>query len=234
MMSDYARAVVALDAGSVTLSRISTEQLRAELKATLTVTARHLLHLANVWRELERRGEDLSGLRSGLWSYMAMIASEDLRPEIVVRYAGFTALLKRVARLSLADQDKLIADDRVTIVEVTPQGLEERVINLAKLKAPQIAQVLRDRIVTVDEQRRALSGNRVQLSAPGGRKDTDRAVARAKARSARKAGRAARPVRLSLDDGEWAALQQRAEEAGITVAKLVTGSLIATGLISPP
>lgn len=230
-MTDQLPAV-SLDAGSVTLSRMSTQELRAELQATLTITSRHLLHLANVWRELERRGEDLSGLRSGLWSYMALIATEELRPEIVVRYAGFTMLLKRLARLSLAEQDKLIADDRVAVVEVTKQGFEERVVSLGRLKGDQVAQVVRDRIVSAEEQRRVLAGQQVQLSAPSGRSAADRAVARAKSRSGRGVGRTPRPVSLSLSDDEWDDLRKRAEAAGLSVAKLIVGSLSASGFLS--
>ena len=44
----------------------TTAELRAGLAQALEVTARHLTYLAALWRELERRGEDLSGLRGGV------------------------------------------------------------------------------------------------------------------------------------------------------------------------
>lgn len=230
-MTDDRHLTVHVEAGSMTLSQMSTEDLRAELRATLTVTARHLMHLASVWRELERRGEDLTGLRSGLWSYMAMIAQEDLRPEIVVRYAGSTALLKRLARLSLADQDRLLADDRVTVVELTDAGAQERVVSLARLKSHQISQVIRDRIVSPDDQRRALTGARIEVAAPAPRSILDKAISHAKARPSRAPGRATRPVGLSLSDQEWGALQGQADAAGLPVAKLVAGALAFAGLL---
>ena len=89
------------------LRTISTEQLRAELAQALGLTARHLLYLAAVWRELERRGEDLSDLRSGIGVYLPAIAAGSVLPETVVRFAGKPTLLRAVAALTPDEQRRL-------------------------------------------------------------------------------------------------------------------------------
>src|SRR5882724_9369466 len=68
-----------------TLRDMDNDTLRRELSRALTVSAEHLIYLAQVWRELERRGEDLSDLRSGLGAYLPLIASGRLAAEAVVR-----------------------------------------------------------------------------------------------------------------------------------------------------
>ena len=54
---------------------MDTPTLRGELARALTVTAETLEYLAAIWRELERRGQDLSELRKGMGQYLPLIAA---------------------------------------------------------------------------------------------------------------------------------------------------------------
>lgn len=90
------------------LAKASTEELRAELAAALKLTAEHLVRLALVWAELERRGEDLSALKNGIGKYLPMIASGAVLAETVVAFAGEPLMLSRAAKLPVDQQLKAI------------------------------------------------------------------------------------------------------------------------------
>jgi len=106
----------------IDLIETDTETLRRELASTLTMTARQMQRLALIWQELERRGEDLSDLRTGLASYFPLIASGKLDAQAVVQFAGKTTLLNKIALLPLAEQRKLAEGGNVTLVVAAPEG----------------------------------------------------------------------------------------------------------------
>lgn len=95
-------ALVTTDARAI--AALSTEDLRAELVRALAITADHVRHLAIIWRELERRGEDLSALRTGIGAYLAPVAYGRLLPEAVVKLAGNRAALRAVSLLAPEEQ----------------------------------------------------------------------------------------------------------------------------------
>lgn len=104
----------------ISLTRMETQDLRAELGRAITMTADSLAYLAGVWAELERRGEDLSDLKIGLAPYLRDVASGRLAPEAVLTFAGRKMVLKWVARQPYEQQKKLAAEPTVTIS--TPAG----------------------------------------------------------------------------------------------------------------
>lgn len=89
-----------------------TDELRAELDRALRLTVEHLNHLAAVWAELERRGEDLSQLRKGVGRYVASIARGELLAEVVVAFAEDANALRRVAALPTGEQAEVVAGRR--------------------------------------------------------------------------------------------------------------------------
>lgn len=95
------------------LRACSTVELKAELANALKLTAHHLTYLAAIWGELEKRGEDLSALKTGIGKYLALIASGSLLAEAVVAFAGEPMLLRRVSMLPLAEQKKAIENGSV-------------------------------------------------------------------------------------------------------------------------
>lgn len=216
---------------------ISTPELRSELAQTLEITARHLVRLAAIWAELERRGEDLSNLRSGLWSYMRAIAAGNLRPEIVVQYAGHTMLLNRLATLQLEDQDRLLADKTVPLVEYQDGQMLTRFVPITQLRASQIGQVIADRIRTPEEQR----GAALRLSRRG---SPGRPPARGQTKSAAVLSAAAeqprgipgatrRSLTCLLSENEWGALVKNAEQAGVSLSAVLRATLINCELLTP-
>jgi len=181
------------------IAALDTPRLRAELSRALTITAHGLAYLAAVWAELERRGEDLSDLRSGLAVYLPAIAAGRLAPEAVVQFAGQSTLLRRVMSLPVDEQRRLAAGEPLPVVVATPDGeLVERRLPARALAARQIAQVFDDygRVRTPIEQRQVAQ----QQRRPPARPASAAAV------------RGALAV-LSTED-----LQQLAEERGLTLA----------------
>lgn len=61
------------------------EELRAEVKRLLGITAENLVKLAAVVRELENRGEDISQLRLSILPNLRAIAGGKILPEVVVK-----------------------------------------------------------------------------------------------------------------------------------------------------
>lgn len=124
------------------LATMSTEDLKAHFAESLEYTAKHLIHLGNVWLELERRGEDLSDLKKGLAVYIPMIAHHRLDAKLVIRYAGQKTLLSALSQLPIEEQKKLADSGTVPIFD--PQTEQEKVISLSDLSAKQIPQIFTD------------------------------------------------------------------------------------------
>ena len=53
-----------------TLTRVSLDDLRKMLASEIEITAHHISKMALIWAELERRGEDMTALRSGIARYL--------------------------------------------------------------------------------------------------------------------------------------------------------------------
>lgn len=218
-----------VEKSSAALAVMSTAELKDELGRTLEVTARHLTYLAAVWQELERRGENMSHLRSGLWAYMSAIAAGQLRAEIVVQYAGHAMLLRKLSALPIAEQDKLLSDNTVAFVEYDGKNFEERRTPITHLKAHQIAQVIgSDHIRSTDEQRRTAVAfaRRAKPNVRGAN-----IAERAREIQAPRGEKAV--LTLQLTTAEHKNLSRRAKDAGTTMAALVRAALIETKLIEP-
>lgn len=91
----------------------STDELKKELADLLGFTASNLVRLAVVVKELEQRGEDLSGIKLGLLPILRQIASGKLLPEIVVMYAGQAALIKKISTMPLEEQKQVVSKQRI-------------------------------------------------------------------------------------------------------------------------
>lgn len=100
-----------LDLGAAT-----SEELRAALAVGLGHTARSLAYFAGIWAELERRGEDLSSLRKGLYLYLPKIAAGLLAAEAVVAFANRPLLIRDIEGVALAEQRRLAAGEFVAFV----------------------------------------------------------------------------------------------------------------------
>ena len=104
------------------IGTVGTETLRRELAQSLTLTARHLAYIAAIWGELERRGEDLSALRSGLSIYLPQIAAGTLDAELVIKYAGQRMLLHAMSKLPIHTQKELAKTGEVPLAQVAENG----------------------------------------------------------------------------------------------------------------
>ena len=129
------------------ISTLDTPALRAELAEALGLTARHLLYLAAVWVELERRGEDLSDLRRGIAIYLPAIAIGAVLPETIMAFAGQPRLLSTVSRLSVDQQRHLTAGGTVLVVERRGDEYTHRQVPIQSLPGKLTAQVFGDRTI---------------------------------------------------------------------------------------
>ena len=137
------------------LNNLSTQMLREELARSVELTARHLMRLATIWAELERRGENLSDLRIGLAAFLPQIAAGQLSADAVIRFAGQKLLLNAVATLPLPEQERLARGGAVQLLSYDGHG-EAVAIDVAAhtLSGQQIRQVFDfGKIRTIDEQR---------------------------------------------------------------------------------
>ena len=164
-MSD--NLVITLDRTAITAA--STEHLREQLASALTMTARHLQHLAAIWQELERRGEDLSALRRGIAQYLPLIAAGRLEAEAVVRYAGQAILLRALSELPVAQQRALLEDGAVPLARLDAEGnSQQESVPLDRLSVAQIRLAFAgNSLRPVQDQVRMLLPERRQ--APSGR-----------------------------------------------------------------
>lgn len=97
------------------MQSLSSDELRRQLNDAIGITETALIRVAAIWRELVRRGEDLSNVKFSLGRFMVPIAEGRLLPSLVVAMSGQTRALERVAELTVTDQQKLVAGDKIHI-----------------------------------------------------------------------------------------------------------------------
>jgi hypothetical protein len=135
------------------VASLTTKELKQELAVAFQLTASNLLRMANIIRELESRGEDLSDLRMGLVGYLRMIAHGQLAASAVIRFAGRPALLNAISNLPLTDQEKLSAGERIELAVFQNGKVTSRLVDAYDLAADQVKQVFeRGAIRTVAQQ----------------------------------------------------------------------------------
>lgn len=139
--------------GGLELSRVPTDDLRAELARGLTLTADTLTRLGSIWAELERRGEDLSALRTGLARTLPLIAAGRLAAEAVVAFAGRASVLRALEGVPLERQRRLAAGEPVEVIDAaTPDGALS--LPLSALPAAALRLVFADGEVRTPQQQR--------------------------------------------------------------------------------
>lgn len=144
-----------LEAVKTELQKLPTVDLRRELAKGLTLTAETLIRLGVVWAELERRGEDLSELRTGIARTLPLIASGRIAAEAVVAFAGRPMVLRSLEGMDLALQRRLADGEPIPIYLPGEDG--PRAMPLARIPAAAISRVIADGVVrTPAEQRLAI------------------------------------------------------------------------------
>jgi hypothetical protein len=133
------------------LQDMPTAELRRALDEALGITETAIRRVAVIWRELVRRGEDLTGVRFTLAPYMLPVAEGRLLPALVVELAGQARSLARLAELPVADQERLVAGAPIEVyrgegkVEARP---------LRDMTFSEVALAVRDgRLLSAAEQR---------------------------------------------------------------------------------
>lgn len=140
-----------------------TEALKQELGRVLEVTADALLYMSKIWVELERRGEDLSQLRSGIRVFMPLIAEGRLCAQAVVQFSGNLALLRALALMPIGEQRRISQGKKI---EVAMLDGSVKSIQADDLSSREIARVFkRGRIMPTSEQFEVINASSERQSA---------------------------------------------------------------------
>ncbi|KZN28541.1 hypothetical protein N480_10635 [Pseudoalteromonas luteoviolacea S2607] len=136
------------------LQSFTTEELKKSFQASLGVSVKLFEHMANVWRELDRRGENMDEFRKGAMLYIEMIANKRLMAELAFKYVGQRGLLNALANLPLRLQSKLAKDDVVDVVTNNNGEAQSEKLKLSEIPAQQLSRVFRDGAIrSVSEQK---------------------------------------------------------------------------------
>lgn len=230
------------------LTRMETTALKEALAKSITITSQAVAYMAAVWNELERRGEDLSALRSGISAYLPMVASGHLDAEAVVAFAGQRMVLASVATLPLEEQRRLARGGTVSVLLETGEGeFAESDLPLNKIPPMAIRRVIADgRIAATDEQRSRIAPPRhrrkrqakvivdavkgtLTVSGKTCRLADMHAVARQSYKPAN--ADAASRGQILLTDDEHKVLRMRAAESSMTQQELIRLALALSGMI---
>lgn len=121
----------------------SIADLKAELSRTLKVTSEYLVYMALIWNELNNRGEDLSELKSGLFQYIPMIATNQLDASLVVEFAGNKTLLSALSRIDIEKQKEIAVSKKIPFVRLGESNEKiETELNLTTARPREIYQAL--------------------------------------------------------------------------------------------
>lgn len=148
--------LVTIETGQA-LQGLSTEQLKRSFFESLDITVRHFQHMAEIWCELERRGENMQDLRHGIAVYIEMIAHQRLDANLAVKYLGQKVLLNAVSRLPIDQQQRLIEAETVDVATIENGELATKTMKLSKLQVRDIYTVFSDSgIRPIGEQQKIL------------------------------------------------------------------------------
>ena len=101
---------------------LSNEELRALLVKKVSLSAVSLMEAAEIWKELQRRGVEMSAFRSGLGMYFPRIARGELAAEAVVAFAGQRVLLQHMIGMPLDEQRRYAAGEPITVADRDDDG----------------------------------------------------------------------------------------------------------------
>lgn len=101
---------------------MDTPSLENELRRVLSVTIENIAYLGTIWRELDRRGVDLSAYRQGLGRFLPMIAGGHLAPEAMIKFIGNITILRSIQTLPIEDQKRLAKGDKIEIADIDRSG----------------------------------------------------------------------------------------------------------------
>lgn len=128
------------------------DELLAELRDLIAVTADHVRRLAIVWFELEKRGHDLSALRTGIGRHLSAVALGRIAPEAVIRLAGNAAAMRALAHLPVVEQQRIL---QVGTVKINRSGeiVDVPVANLTAADVARAFDPLEGRLLPPAQQR---------------------------------------------------------------------------------
>jgi hypothetical protein len=234
------------------LAALSTSELRAELHAAIAMTAQSLLRMAVAVRLLEDRGEDIGDLRLPLLTYLRRIASGQLLPNVVARFAEFPQLIGTIGRLPIQDQTAIANGEPVRLVVRHEGKYTHLLAEPTKLTTDQRRQVFAsDHLRHDDEQiliiesrngsahkKQPKSAGRIKVSPDGTVKIGRIATTIQELLTAISAASGERPEEdlvsqavIKLSPTEHKKLKITAAESGTTVLDLCRRALIGWGLI---
>ena len=151
------------------IAAMTIAELRQALTDSLTTTATALIRLALVVQALETKGEDVSELRVPLLTYLRRIATGQLLPGVVARFAENPALVRKVEQLPVTDQERLADGQPVQLVVRGANGepWTHRLADPSKLDAAQRGQVFAaDHLRSAEEQILLLESRGLKAAAP--------------------------------------------------------------------
>jgi hypothetical protein len=138
------------------LASIPTDALRSLLVRELADFAKHLLRLAAIWVELERRGEDMTSLRGGIGKYLPAIAAGTVLADTVVRFSGHSTLLRHVSSLTPEQQRKVLDDGSIDVAERKNGHHDLRRIPVTALTSAQIRLAFAERSIRTEAEQVAI------------------------------------------------------------------------------
>ena len=102
---------------------MTTEELRNEFRSGLRLSIDHLTRLALILTELESRGEKIQGVNIGLLSLLRSIAKGQLLAETVVAFASKPTVMRRVGKMPVDEQRRIVDDEEECkrLMEPQPQ-----------------------------------------------------------------------------------------------------------------
>lgn len=227
--------IITVEFSSSDITSASTEQLKHELGRAMSLTSRVLVYLSQIWRELERRGEDLSNLRTGLSKYLPLIADDQLCPDAVIAFAGQKMLLQYVSTLPIGQQRALaIGEMEVEVLTKTDGGEEIVSYPAAELSGPLIRQAFENgRIRSIDEQSRWLSASTHSRSSRQRRRNNRGTDDDQSAREKASVPEDAKPrAPILLTDREHSLFRTAARDHGMSQKEFLRYAVYLTGAFS--
>lgn len=134
------------------LHMVDSRRLRAEFDRVRDITEQALVYLSTIWSILVERGEDVSGLTSGIFRFLPEIASNRLSPALAVKLGNSPRAISIVAGLSREEQQRILANPIDVVVKRDGKLVTERAM-VTDVSVSRLRSIVRDgRILSAKQQ----------------------------------------------------------------------------------
>lgn len=135
------------------IQKLPSEEILSRFELGMKSVSHRLIEVAFYYRELKRRGQDVSRFKGPLIEYLPLITEKKLLPSLLIKFAGQSTLLNCISKLDMETQLQIEKNDSIQLVKRNNDSFSTEAVRLIELHTKYFKQVFNnEKIRTVEQQ----------------------------------------------------------------------------------